>query len=254
MSERIPSLQAPPDAARAGRRAHIGAVCLSAVVATLVALGVWWPTPLGPLAPWGEGAHSLHPPAAGARVNQSRQADFGSESPSGDTRAVVEWIAASGNHEGLRFVVVDKKAAQLYVFNTHAKLVATTPVLLGEAVGDATVPGIGDRPISLVKPHERTTPAGRFVAERGRNARGEDVVWVDYDAAVSMHRVVTNVPSDRRLQRLASPSVDDNRISYGCINVPVNFYEAHIRPSFAHQRGLVYVLPDTLTIGQVFGI
>ena len=40
-------------------------------------------------------------------------------------------------------------------------------------------------------PEERTTPAGRFVAERGQNLRGEDVVWIDYDAAVLMHRVIT---------------------------------------------------------------
>ena len=91
------------------------------------------------------------------------------------------------------------------------------------------------------------------MGERGRNARNEDVVWVDYDAAVSMHRVLTTNPGERRLERLATPTVDDNRISFGCINVPVAFYESSIRPMFAKTRALIYVLPDSLTPQQVFG-
>jgi hypothetical protein len=237
-----------PDVPRGGRRTGIGMLTLAVATNAVAALCGLAPAVLN------EDTRISQKIGATASKVQPAHADFGAESPSVDTRAVVDWIASSGNHGGLHFVVVDKKAAQLYLFNANAKLIAATPVLLGEAMGDELVPGIGDRPIALVMPHERTTPAGRFVAERGHNARGEDVVWVDYAAAVSMHRVVTNVPSDRRLQRLASPTVDDNRISYGCINVPVDFYEAHIRPSFANQRGIVYVLPDTLTIGQVFGI
>jgi hypothetical protein len=66
--------------------------------------------------------------------------------------------------------------------------------LLGGARGD-TVPGIGALQIADVLPEERTTPAGRFVGERGHNARGEDVVWVDYDAAVSMRLVLTLNPA-----------------------------------------------------------
>ena len=43
--------------------------------------------------------------------------------------------------------------------------------------------------IDLLRREERITPAGRFVASRGRNLRGEDIVWVAYDESVSMHRV-----------------------------------------------------------------
>ena len=89
--------------------------------------------------------------------------------------------------------------------------------------------------------------------ERGRNARGEDVVWIDYDAGVSMHRVLTTNPKERRLERLSTPTVEDNRISYGCINVPVAFYETQVRPVFASRRALVYVLPDVKPVRDVFG-
>ena len=200
----------------------------------------------------GQQSQSTTTPVPGAqRLNV---ADFGEVKPSTQARTFANWVASADDNRGTTFVVIEKKEARLYVFDGKARLLAVSPVLLGAALGDETVPGIGDRPIALVQPNERTTPAGRFVAERGRNAWGEDVVWVDYDAAVSMHRVVTADATERRLERLASPSADDNRISYGCINVPVAFYEAHIRPAFAHQSGIVYVLPNIATIHQVFGI
>ena len=44
------------------------------------------------------------------------------------------------------------------------------------------------------------------LSEPGRNLQGEDIVWVDYDAAVSMHRVRANNPAERRLERLARPA------------------------------------------------
>lgn len=68
-----------------------------------------------------------------------------------------------------------------------------------------------------------------------------------------MHRVRATQPVERRLERLATPTVDDNRISYGCINVPVAFYETHIAPTFATRRAIVYVLPDSKPVQQVFG-
>ena len=181
-------------------------------------------------------------------------ANFGAVTPSADARRLADWVASSNNSNSTTFVVIDKRSAVLYLFDGQAQLLATSPVLLGSARGDDTVPGIGDRPISQVRPEERTTPAGRFVAERGRNARGEDVVWVDYDAAVSMHRVVTGNAAERRLERLATSTPADNRISYGCINLPVSFYESHIRPAFAHSTAIVYVLPEHATLEQIFGL
>ena len=180
-------------------------------------------------------------------------ADFGSHVPSADARYVADWIADSRDNMATDFIMVDKKTATVYVFDKQARLRGASPVLLGAAVGDDTVPGIGDKPLNQVLPEERTTPAGRFLAERGRNAEGVDVVWLDYDAAVSMHRVKTTNPIERRLERLASTTVDDNRISWGCVNVPVAFYESTIRPMFATQRAVVYVLPDTKSVQQVFG-
>ena len=171
-----------------------------------------------------------------------------------DARSLVAWISASGDARGMAYVIVDKKEATVYVFDVDGRLRASARVLLGGAIGDDTVSGIGERAIADVRPEERTTPAGRFVGERGHNARGEDVVWVDYDAGVSMHRVLTSNPAERRLERLATPTIADKRISYGCINVPTDFYEAYIRPTFAAHRAVVYVLPEIRSLAEVFGI
>ena len=125
-----------------------------------------------------------------------RRADFAQQSASPDARQLADWVADSRDHADSAFVIVDKKHATVHVFDAAARLRGSTPVLLGAAAGDDSVAGIGARAIADVKPHERITPAGRFVAERGHNALGEDVVWVDYDAAVSMHRVRTTNPGN----------------------------------------------------------
>jgi hypothetical protein len=180
-------------------------------------------------------------------------ADFGQVMPSPDVRHVANWTVHVRDHQNKSFVIVDKKGASVYVFDPAGRLQASAPVLLGSAIGDDTVPGIGDKPIAQVLPEERTTPAGRFVAEIGMNMRGEDVVWVDYDSAVSMHRVITSNPVERRLQRLNSPTVEDNRISYGCINVPREFFETVLSPAVRNSGAIIYVLPDTRSVEQVFG-
>lgn len=181
-----------------------------------------------------------------------RYADFGYFSPSPEVFHVANWIADSVDHAGSDFIIVDKKHARVLVFDGHARLKGESPILLGGAVGDDSVPDIGSRPLDQVKLEERTTPAGRFVGEKGRNARGEDVVWVDYDAAVSMHRVLTTRPDERRIERLKSETVVDNRVSWGCINVPKAFFETHISPIFAKRHALIYVLPEVKPLQSVF--
>ena len=150
-------------------------------------------------------------------------------------------------------MIVDKIDARIFVFDAGGRLHGAAPALLGLARGDDTVPGIGDREYADMPPDTRTTPAGRFVAALGMNARGEDVVWLDYDAAVSLHRVITAKPKERRLQRLATPTPLDNRISFGCINVPAKFFDTVVSPAFTGTKGIVYVLPETRPGREVFG-
>ena len=191
-------------------------------------------------------------PARPAPPPAVRFAEFNGTQPRRDVKQVADWVADAGDNHALPFAILDKTDARVWVFDPGAHLVGSSPVLLGLAIGDDSVPGIGEHPIAQVRPEERTTPAGRFETEPGRNTSGEDVIWVDYEAAVSMHRVRPINPKERRLERLASATPADNRISYGCINVPVAFFEAVVQPLLARGPALVYVLPETRSLDHTF--
>ncbi|HYA41504.1 MAG TPA: hypothetical protein VEF34_09390 [Syntrophobacteraceae bacterium] len=198
---------------------------------------------------------------AGSRLSAQRQAagalhpkraNFGQERKSEQARQTADWVTDSGDNRGMPFAIVDKMDAKVFVFDSNGRLRGAAPVLLGLARGDYAVPGIGDRKLPDIRPEERTTAAGRFVASLGYNFNGKDVLWVDYKNAVSLHRVITNNPKERRLERLATPTPLDKRISYGCINVPANFFDNVVKPTFTRTCGIVYVLPETLPIGGIF--
>ena len=160
-----------------------------------------------------------------AAASQPKRANFGGEHKSGQARHMADWVMDSGDNSSMPFAIIDKMDARVFVFDAHGRLRGTAPVLLGLTAGDFSVPGIGNRKLSDIRPEERTTPAGRFVASLGYNFKGKDVLWVDYKNAVSLHRVITTNPKERRLERLASPKPLDRRISYGCINVPAKFFD-----------------------------
>ena len=191
----------------------------------------------------------LAAPAAGA---PPARADFDAEPASRAARDVADWIVASADNRGLPFVIVDKVQARVFVFRPDGGLRGAAPALLGLAHGDESVPGIGDRPLADIRPGERTTPAGRFVAALGHDMGVKDVLWVDYADAISLHRVITTKPKERRLQRLATATPLDNRISYGCINVPARFYDLVVQPAFTGTDGVVYILPEVRPLASVF--
>jgi hypothetical protein len=203
-------------------------------------------------------------PAATAKKNAKKKeaaapqapgplADFNGEAAPPDVVHVANWVSYTRNNRKKAFVLIDKKSAQLYVFGPEGKLKSRTPVLLGKAIGDDTAPGVGNKPLAKMKESEKTTPAGRFVAELGRNTSGTDIIWIDYRSAVSMHRMRQVSAEEHRADRMASPDAGDNRISYGCVNVPAAFYDSVLKPTVAKQGAIVYVLPETRTPQKQFG-
>lgn len=191
--------------------------------------------------------------AAAAPAGQLQRADFGRETPSVDARHVGDWVVDSRDNGGLPFVIVDKLDSRVFVFDEQGKLSGAAPALLGLTQGDESVPGIGSRKMSTIRPDERTTPAGRFAAAMGRSLQGDQILWVDYDAAVALHRVIATAPKERRLQRLDSRTPTDRRITYGCINVPVKFFDSVVLAAFKEGKGIVYVLPEIRPVREVFG-
>lgn len=165
---------------------------------------------------------------------------------------LTRWVIDSRDNGSLPFIVIDKKAATVFVYDSKGKPLGETPALLGITDGDDSTPGVGSKTLAELGPAEKTTPAGRFVARIGPASTGQQVLWVDYDTSVALHAVVTGNKKERRLERLLSPSTSDNRITYGCINVPAHFYSQRIQPIFEKTGGIVYVLPDKKNLETVF--
>jgi hypothetical protein len=169
-----------------------------------------------------------------------------------DVRKMADWIVTSGDNRGMAFVIVEKPKAQVFAFDAKGNLLGSAPCLVGAAKGDDSVPGVGTMTLAQISPEMRTTPAGRFVSSLGPDLGKKDVLWVDYNNAISLHRMVNNVRSERRPERMASPDPLEHRISWGCINVPAKFFDHAIEPTFTGTSGVVYILPEVRSMHDVF--
>lgn len=173
--------------------------------------------------------------------------------PSDSARRVIDWVASSKDNRSLPWAVVDKTNAALFLFDAKGKPLGAVPVLVGIAKGDLATPGVGSKKLADLGPAEKTTPAGRFLAKFGMPVAGQRVLWVDYATSVALHPIPADAgPREHRRERMLSPTPDDNRITFGCINVPKAFYGKALSPSFRKKGGYVYVLPETEPLEDVF--
>jgi hypothetical protein len=203
-----------------------------------------------------QAASALAPAAGGPGIAGSATYLSGATA-SAATREIFGWVTATGDNHGMPFMIVDKANARVFIFTATGALIGTAPVLLGLGHGDDSPPGIGDRPLASIRPADRITPAGRFEATMGVNLAGQDILWVDYNAALSVHRAADpkhGLTAKGRLARLASATVADNRISHGCVNVSEAFFDQVLRPAFAETTGIVYILPETRSLHDQFSI
>jgi hypothetical protein len=124
------------------------------------------------------------------------------------------------------FLIIDKKQVRVWCSmpTANGQLGGSASVLLGLAIGDDSVPGIGQQKLSstpIRAHHSRRS----FCRPLTRNLKGEEILWMDYKNAIAMHPVVTSNPKERRTEGLASSNIKDKRISYGCIHMPAGSTE-----------------------------
>jgi hypothetical protein len=169
-----------------------------------------------------------------------------------EVRRVAHWVIVSRDSGGLPFLLIDKVSARVFAFDAAGQLQGSAPALLGLAKGDRML-APNDATMAQMPPSVRITPAGRFVSRLGIDSEGKQLLILDYAASLSLHPVVKGTPEERRAERLGSATVEDNRISFGCINVPPEFFTTIVSPAFNHTRGVVYVLPETSAASAVFG-
>lgn len=188
-----------------------------------------------------------------ASAETPRVAARATAAPSAANKRVAGWIAASQDNHALPYIIIDKTAGSFRIFDGRGKPLGDGPVLIGIAVGDDATPGVGTKNLAEIGPAEKTTPAGRFLAKFGIARGGERILWVDYATSVAIHPIPPGASrKERRRERMLSATGADNRITFGCINVPAAVYAKLIRPRFQKKGGYVYVLPDTRPLEQVF--
>jgi hypothetical protein len=126
------------------------------------------------------------------------------------------------------------------VFDNAGGIIAQEPALFGKDTGDVELGG-----------GKKITPAGTF------NLGVE--VWKPYVGGytiemrdpktgfntVSIHAAYLGHPEQRREERLASPTAEDNKISAGCINTSHDTFLKKLLPNLNRlDGGMVFVLPD----------
>ena len=171
-------------------------------------------------------------------------ADFSGQAASDDARQVTGWVVKTGDNRGLPFVIVDKKATKVFVFDAHGALLRATDALLGLARGtiQRRVPGSEScrRSCHGSAPRLRRASWRRWATPwASRTCFG----WTMTPPWPCTACWPPTAASERRLERLAATSPLDHQITYGCINVPAGFYDAVVHPAFAGTRGVVYILP-----------
>lgn len=167
--------------------------------------------------------------------------------PSEDILSTARAALELRDNGGTPFAVVDKSNAQLAIYDGRGRLVGVTAALLGLMPGERVFADAASKVAQgRLPPSERTTPAGRYASTPGLNLDGERVVWIDYANALAIHRLRPAPAQERRPERLASPSPDDNRITLGCVVVDPAFFDSVVLPLLGRSPGVVYVLRDEL--------
>jgi hypothetical protein len=171
------------------------------------------------------------------------------EQATAEVRRIAAWVHDSKDNHRRPYIIVDKANARVFVFDAAGTMQGTEPALLGLGRGDTARAVPGERP----GPQDRITPAGRFLANLDHDAHGEPILLIDYEHAIALHPVVKGTVDEHRAERLASATSADNRISFGCINVPLAFFRNVVSVAFAHTDGYVYILPESGASTPLFG-
>lgn len=164
--------------------------------------------------------------------------------PQTPTQRLAAWILGTSDNKGAPFVVADKTAGTLTMYDGSGRAVRTVPALFGKDTGDVRTPGSTITPSGKfgVNPDD----IGTYVDEHGENEQmGRAIDFAEgADSIVAIHRLYLGTPTEQRPQRLATSDPRDNRVSQGCINLDEQTMERDLLPLF-EEGGYVYVLPET---------
>lgn len=144
------------------------------------------------------------------------------------------------------YVIVDKPNAKLYIIGTNKKIVGTMPVLLGQTKGET--PNMSNPESDVAE--QATTPSGKYTLTRLPTEEGIatykgkifNIISKD-NAGLAIH--ITYPPEkEKRSKSLNTPTPDDNRMSWGCINVDEEMWDQYIEGNIKNRGATLFILPD----------
>ena len=161
-----------------------------------------------------------------------------------EAKIIYRQVAPLAKQEQRGFMIADKRNGKLHMFFASGQHLASDTALYGKDIGD-TLEG------NSLKGGKKITPAGKFTLKPVEDADYEGgwrldlVETVDDGTVIAVHPAYLGDVNERRLERLASPDVKDNRISYGCINTSHKTFLNKIKPNLNEfNGGFIYVLPE----------
>ncbi len=145
------------------------------------------------------------------------------------------------------FVIVDKPRAEMYIIGKDKKMIAQFPILLGKAKGENI--NMADVDTDEPGPYA-TTPAGEYRIGQNRDSINQKsfklykgkIFSIYGTENLAMH--ITYPPElEKRTKALNTPSVEDNRLSWGCINVDEKNFDKYIQGKIS-ENAILFVTPD----------
>ena len=159
-------------------------------------------------------------------------------------QAVYSAMAPVAMKSGKWFIIADKPNGMLHIFKEDGSHALSDAALYGKDKGDVL------DAISSLEGGPKITPAGKFTMKEvpGKYAGKVSLMLMesqDYTGYIAVHAADTSNQSENRLDRLASTTTEDNRISYGCINTNHDTFINKIKPNISKlDGGMMFILPD----------
>lgn len=152
------------------------------------------------------------------------------------------------------YIILDKPSATMYLIGEDKSLIAEFPVLLGQTKGETRNMADPESDVAI----GATTPAGKYrLGKVGITGimqsdsilyQGRIMAVLGANPGLAIHMTYPK-EFEERTEALNTSTIDDNRMSWGCINVSPENFDKFIKPNFTHgyAEGLhyIFITPDT---------
>lgn len=153
--------------------------------------------------------------------------------------------------------IVDKQMGLTYVIDANGVLAGKSASLTGKTKGDVRSEAAKKTAnVESIAEKDKVTEAGMFDASVKNVPHYGNVITLQIfdNYSIAMHPTYLGAPAEQRQARLESATPEDNRISFGCINVPNEFMQNVVFKAIP--KGVksfpIVVIPESKSIQEFF--